>query len=141
MTFLFRAFALVVILGLATAARAAPPASSLPSQDRDLGPYSVYGPGLTYRQPDFYVGPLTTSFRVRTSVSVPDRGTALVAGYSSAQEGRSEFGTPVLGKVPLTDRAFRNVGYGRSVSRQTISAGVRIIDLREEELRQTGVGR
>lgn len=39
------------------------------------GPYSVYGPGLTYRQPDFYYGPLGTTFlRAQTTVTVPDGG-------------------------------------------------------------------
>ncbi len=46
------------------------------------GPYSVYGPGLMYRQPSSSVGPYGTSVRVG-SVLVPDGGEALVAGYSS----------------------------------------------------------
>lgn len=134
--------ALVVLLAGA-AVHAGPPSwGPVPDSQRDLGPYSVYGPGLTYRPPTFFVPtPVRTSMRVGTTVSVPDRGEALVAGYSAYREGRNEFGAPILGKVPYVNRPFRNVGYGRDVIRQTISARVRIIDLREEEYRQTGVGR
>jgi hypothetical protein len=103
------------------------------------GPYSVYGPGLTYRAPSFTTVPTFTSVRARTSVVVPDGGEALVAGYSSVSEGRNEFGVPVLGKVPYLDRGFRNVGAGRDVRRTTLSVKVRIINLAEEEERQTGV--
>jgi type II secretory pathway component GspD/PulD (secretin) len=88
-----------------------------------------------------YVGPLSTTVRVQTSISVPDRGEALVGGYSSYREGRNQYGTPILSKAPYAKPLFNSVGHGRDVSRQTISVRVRIIDLREEEFRQTGVGR
>ena len=111
-----------------------------PSSTPYYGPYSVYGPGLTYRQPSFYYGPLRlSSFAVQTSVSVPDGGSALVGGYSSFREGRNEFGSPVLGKTPIGSRLGGNRGYGRTVTSQRISVGVRIISLAEEEARQTGV--
>ena len=104
------------------------------------GPYSVYGPGLTYRQaPSFTVRPEVTSLRLQSSVVVPDGGEALVAGHSSRSEGRNELGVPVLGKVPYLDRGFRNVGAGTSIRRTTVSVRVRIISLAEEEERQTGV--
>ena len=104
------------------------------------GPYSVYGPGLTYRQaPTFATRPESTFLRVQTSVSVPDGGEALVAGYSLRSEGRNEFGVPGLGKVPYLDRGFRNVGAGTSIRRTTVSVRARIIILSEEEERQTGV--
>jgi type II secretory pathway component GspD/PulD (secretin) len=103
------------------------------------GPYSVYGPGLTYRQPTTYTGPYSTSVRIQTTVTVPDRGEVLLGGLSSFSEGRNEFGAPVLGKTPYLGRAFRNVGYGRDVRRTTVSVRVRVIDLAEEEERQTGV--
>jgi hypothetical protein len=103
------------------------------------GPYSVYGPGLTYRQASYYAGPLATSVRVNTSVVVPDGGEALLGGYSSLSEGRNEFGVPVLGKTPYLNRGFDNVGAGRSIRRSTVSVRVRVISLAEEEERQTGV--
>lgn len=103
------------------------------------GPYSAYGPGLTYRAPASFSRPTFTSVRAQTSVVVPDRGEALVAGTSSLSEGRNEFGVPGLGKTPYAGRAFNNVGSGRSVSRTTVSVRVRVISLAEEEERQTGV--
>jgi hypothetical protein len=105
------------------------------------GPYSVYGPGLTYKPPTFYSTPSYTSVRVSSSVVVPDGGEALVARYGSLSEGRNEFGAPGLGKTPYLDRGFRNVGSGRSVRSTTMSVRVRVINLEEEEERQTGVRR
>jgi hypothetical protein len=103
------------------------------------GPYSVYGPGLSYKAPAFSSRPTSTSLGVRTSVTVPDGGEALVAGYGTLSEGRNEFGAAGAGKVPYAGRAFRNVGSGRSVSRTTVSVRARVINLAEEEERQTGV--
>jgi type II secretory pathway component GspD/PulD (secretin) len=75
---------------------------------------------------------------VQTTVGVPDGGSASLGGYSRVSESRSEYGPPVVGKVPIVSRGLRNTAYGRStVSRRAI-ASVRIIDLREEEYRQTG---
>jgi hypothetical protein len=73
-----------------------------------------------------------------TTVRVPDGGTASVASYSEYAEGRSEYGAPFLSKLPYGDRAVRNVGYGRHVATHGVSVSVRIIDLRDEEFRQTG---
>jgi hypothetical protein len=103
------------------------------------GPYSVYGPGLTYRQPASSSSPYATSVRVQSSVFVPDGGEALVAGYGALSEGRREAGAPGLGKTPYLNRASDNVGSGRSVRRTTVSVRVRVIRLAEEEERQTGV--
>src|SRR5437870_13468372 len=75
---------LIVVLVVLSALVFAAPAraqSSVPARrtlTNDYGPYSVYGPGLTYRQPSFYSGPFPTSVRVQTSVLVPDGGEALV---------------------------------------------------------------
>jgi hypothetical protein len=127
---------------LAAPVRAQSPAGSRPatgSGSAYYGPYSVYGPGLTYRQPTTYTGPYSTSVRIQTTVTVPDRGEVLLGGISSFSEGRNEFGAPVLGKTPLLSRGFRNVGYGRDVRSTTVSVRVRVINLAEEEERQTGV--
>src|ERR1700682_1514939 len=48
----------------------------------------------------FVPGPTVTTIRVGTTVTVPDGGTALVGGYSRLSEGRTEYGVPVVGKVP-----------------------------------------
>jgi general secretion pathway protein D len=84
------------------------------------------------------VVPVPTSIRLQTTVTVPDGGTALVGGYSRVSERRTELGVPGLGGVPYVGRGFRNVAYGRSIVTGRVTASVRIIDLREEEFRQTG---
>ena len=63
------------------------------------------------------------------------------AGWLAARllrAARSEFGPPGLGRLPYISRGPRNVGYGRSAVSGRVTASVRIIDLREEEYRQTG---
>jgi general secretion pathway protein D len=83
--------------------------------------------------------PAFTTIGVQTTVTVPDGGTVTVGGYSQLSEGRNEFGTPGLGRVPFSGRGFRNVSSGRTAVSGRVTARVRIIDLREEEYRQTGV--
>src|SRR5687767_5872320 len=75
---------------------------------------------------------------LRTTVLVPDGGSALVAGSSRVSEGRKEHGVPVAGKLPFAGRGLRNVGAGRSVRTAQVRAAVRVISLRDEEYRQTG---
>lgn len=82
--------------------------------------------------------PGVVSIRVTTTVGVPDGGTVTLGGFSSLSEARDEAGAPVLGKLPVAGRGFRNVGYGRTATSTRATASVRVIDLREEEYRQTG---
>jgi general secretion pathway protein D len=95
-------------------------------------------PGQFIR-PTFVNAPTTTQLNIQTTVTIPDGGSVLVGGYSRMSEGRNEFGVPVLGKVPYLAPGFRNVGYGRDVKSVRVIASVRIINLEEEEYRQTGV--
>lgn len=68
--------------------------------------------------------------------TVPAGGSTTLGGYSRVAESRKEFGSPVLGKVPVLGRGTRNVGYGRST---TVTRGrVFVRTLRDEEYRQTG---
>jgi hypothetical protein len=130
-----------VALGMSlapAAAQAQAPASSPPVLHNVYGPYSVYGPGLTSRQPAI----VTPSGYVRVgSVIVPDGGEALAASYTTQSEGRNEAGTPALGKIPYLNRAVNNVGYSRGGRKATVSVRARIIRMAEEEERQTGVVR
>jgi Flp pilus assembly secretin CpaC len=116
--------------GLLAAAALAPPA-------RAQAPVRV---SLTV--PSVTVGgqpvPGVVSIRVTTTVGVPDGGTVTLGGSSSLSEARAEAGAPVLGKLPFAGRGFRNVGYGRAAASSRVTASVRVIDLREEEYRQTG---
>jgi type II secretory pathway component HofQ len=83
--------------------------------------------------------PVITTIRLQTTVLVPDGGTVTLGGYSSYSENRSEFGAPILGKLPYAGRGFRTTTYGRDVSSTRVTVGARIIDIYEEEFRQTGV--
>ncbi len=94
------------------------------------------------RDPPAARGSVSSTFgglRLQTTATVPDRGSATLGGYSLLSSGRSEFGVPGIGKVPYAGRGFGNVGYGREAAVGRVGASVRIIDIREEEFRQTGV--
>src|SRR5690606_35243587 len=45
---------------------------------------------------------------IRTTVSVPDKGTVLLGGQRSVQEIEVETGVPVLSKIPFVNRFFTN---------------------------------
>src|SRR5260370_30981236 len=75
-----------------------------------------------------------------TTVMVPDGGTVLMGGLTTLREGRSEFGPPILSKIPYINRLFKNVGYGRETESLLMMVTPRIIINEEEEFKQTGVG-
>ncbi|MCS6850562.1 MAG: hypothetical protein NZ700_05260 [Gemmataceae bacterium] len=87
----------------------------------------------------FIQQPTFTLVNIETSVSVPDGGTVLLGGLKLLNEGRNEFGPPILSKLPYINRLFKNVGYGRDTSSLLIMVTPRIIINYEEETRQTGV--
>lgn len=70
---------------------------------------------------------------VTTTVSVPDGGTVLLGGIKRLSEGRSEFGVPILSKVPYVNRLFKNVGIGRETQSLMMMVTPRIIIQEEEE--------
>lgn len=123
---LHRLFGLVLVLAALSSSNARGQAAFPPP----LYPYRVQAPAV--------VVPTLTTFSVQTTLVVPDRGTATLGSYSHLAEGRVEHGPPALGHLPYVGRGFRNVGYGRSVLSARASVSVRVIDLREEEERQTG---
>jgi general secretion pathway protein D len=75
---------------------------------------------------------------VVTTVSVPDGGTVLLGGIKRLNEGRNEFGVPLLSKVPYINRLFRNVGIGRETDSLMMMVTPRIIIQEEEESRLLG---
>jgi general secretion pathway protein D len=75
---------------------------------------------------------------VVTTVSVPDGGTVLLGGIKRLSEGRSEFGVPLLSKIPYINRLFRNVGIGRETDSLMMMVTPRII-IQEEEEERLGV--
>jgi type II secretory pathway component GspD/PulD (secretin) len=82
--------------------------------------------------------PVLQSISVQTTVAVPDGGTILLGGLKRVAEARSEFGPPILSKLPYINRLFKNVGYGRETSSLLMMVTPRIIIQEEEEERQTG---
>ena len=72
---------------------------------------------------------------VTTTVSVPDGGTVLLGGIKRLNEGRSEFGVPMLNKIPYISRLFKNVGIGRETQSLMMMVTPRIIIQEEEEER------
>ncbi len=52
--------------------------------------------------------PETETSQVMTRVSVPDGGTLLLGGQKLSAEEEKEVGVPVLSKIPIIGRAFRN---------------------------------
>ena len=58
--------------------------------------------------------PTVLTHTVRTTVSVPDKGTALLGGMRSVQEFETEIGVPILSKIPYINRFFTN----RTTSRE-----------------------
>jgi len=70
---------------------------------------------------------------VSTTVSVPDGGTILLGGIKRLNEGRNEYGTPILDKLPYINRLFKNVGIGRETQSLMMMVTPRIIIQEEEE--------
>jgi general secretion pathway protein D len=85
--------------------------------------------GVTVQLPSF------SFVSVVTTVSVPDGGTVLLGGIKRLSEGRSEFGVPLLSKVPYINRLFRNVSIGRETDSLMMMVTPRIINQEEEEER------
>jgi type II secretory pathway component GspD/PulD (secretin) len=87
----------------------------------------------------FIQQPTLTTVTIQTTVSVPDGGTVLLGGLKLMNEGRNEFGPPVLSKIPYLNRLFKNVGYGKDTSSLLLMVTPRIIINAEEEFLQTNV--
>ncbi|MBM3997789.1 MAG: type II and III secretion system protein, partial [Planctomycetes bacterium] len=102
-------------------------------------PFSPGTPGGI--QPLFANNPLNVSIApmqvdltvVNTTVNVPDGGTVLLGGFKFLAEERTEYGPPVLSKIPYLSRLFRNVGWSRDGSTLIYLVTARIIMVEEEE--------
>lgn len=88
--------------------------------------------GVTVQLPTF------SFVTVTTTVSVPDGGTVLLGGIKRLSEGRTEFGVPILDKIPYLNRLFKNVGIGRETSSLMMMVTPRII-IQEEEEEKMGI--
>jgi type II secretory pathway component GspD/PulD (secretin)/tetratricopeptide (TPR) repeat protein len=70
---------------------------------------------------------------LKTSVSVPDRGTLLMGGQRIVKELELEAGVPILSKVPVLDRLFTNKSYVKDERTLLILIKPTIIVQSEEE--------
>jgi general secretion pathway protein D len=68
-------------------------------------------------------------------VTIPDGGTVLLGGLKKVSEGRTEFGPPVLTKVPYVSRLFKNVGISREMQNVYVLVTPRVIVTEENECR------
>jgi hypothetical protein len=110
----------------------------IPSRPSEAtGRYARVNVSAPVRQSAAPFGRPGTALGLETTVNVPDGGAVLAGGYSSASDGRNEFGVPGAAGIP--GRALRNVGYGRRLRNTSVSVHARVIILAEEEERQTGV--
>ncbi len=104
-------------------------------------PNQGIGPGFT-PQPILFTQmihlPVFNSISVGTTVMVPDGGTVVMGGLKLLSEARTEFGPPVLSKIPYLNRLFRNVAYGKDTSSLLIMVTPRIIIMEEEQEYETG---
>src|SRR6202008_1309613 len=69
----------------------------------------------------------TDTLSVETTAVVPDGGTVLLGGLKRLSEGRTEFGPPILSKIPYLNRLVKNVGYGREVDNLLLMITPRIV--------------
>jgi type II secretory pathway component GspD/PulD (secretin) len=81
----------------------------------------------------FFQQPTFETISVETTVMVPDGGTVLLGGLKTMDEGRNEFGPPILSKIPYINRLFKNIAYGRDARSLMIMVTPRIIINQEEE--------
>jgi type II secretory pathway component GspD/PulD (secretin) len=79
--------------------------------------------------------PITDTLALGTTVSVPDGGTILLGGFKNLNEGRNEFGPPILSKIPYVNRLFTNTAYGREEQSLLFMVTPHIIIPEEEEER------
>ncbi|MFC1739058.1 type II secretion system protein GspD, partial [Planctomycetota bacterium] len=59
-------------------------------------------------QPFLVTLPLLETATIRTRVNIPDEGTLLIGGQKLSRDQDIEEGVPILSKIPLIGRAFRN---------------------------------
>ncbi len=77
--------------------------------------------------------PTTLQHRIFTTVSVPDKGTALLGGQRKVREYETEVGVPVLSKIPYLNRFFTNRSTNREETTLIILLRPEIIIQQENE--------
>ena len=82
---------------------------------------------------DVFQVPRVLTTRIRTGLTIPDQGTALLGGQRVASEIDVESGVPVLSKIPLINRFFTNTATVRQESTLLILLKPKILIQAEQE--------
>lgn len=82
---------------------------------------------------DVFQVPEVLTTRIRTGLTIPDQGTALLGGQRVATEIDVESGVPVLSKIPVINRFFTNTSTAKSESTLLILLKPRILIQSEQE--------
>ncbi len=98
---------------------------------RGFGGAAVVLVGWTVARGQTVQQPVFQSFSTGTTVTVPDGGSGLLGGVSSARYGSSSRGTPILGKLPGVGRLFNNRAIGNEFTTSRNYVRAQIIDLNE----------
>ena len=77
--------------------------------------------------------PSSLEHGIFTTVSVPDKGTALLGGQRTVREYETEVGVPILSKIPYINRFFTNRTTSREESTLLILLRPEIIIQQENE--------
>lgn len=86
------------------------------------GPYTPFPSPRVFPGPYFYyyAPPVSSSWAYQSSVlTVPGSSAVYLGSYSTRWESRSEFGPPLLGKLPYASPFFRSVDYGSQATNFT----------------------
>ena len=64
----------------------------------------------------------------KQDLSIPSGGHMVIAGPSRMEEVRTEFGPPVLSKIPYLNRMYKNVGVGKVTVRTYLVVSPRVLE-------------
>ena len=107
---------------------------AVPQQITGVFDGGVQQPPLPTGPLNVTVNPTTANLLIaNTTVNVPDGGTVLLGGFKFLAEERTEYGPPILSKIPYISRLFRNVGWSRDGSTLIYLVTARVIMIEEEE--------
>ncbi|MFO0844581.1 MAG: hypothetical protein U0797_19655 [Gemmataceae bacterium] len=81
--------------------------------------------------------PRFSAVKLEKTLKLADGATAMLTGWTQQREVRTEFGPPVLSKVPYVNRLFKNVGYGRETEHTIVLVTPRIIVSKAQEEAET----
>jgi type II secretory pathway component GspD/PulD (secretin) len=115
-----------------------------PSSPTALFPVTVQlkgSDGKAVQFTQFLQQPKLNTLRIEKKLTIPDGGTVLLGGLKKEVQVCTEFGPPVLCRVPYVNRLFKNVGIAHETQTVYVLVTPRVIVNEEDKPRQTGVTR